>query len=48
MGMAAALRRCHLPLHGTLHRGIDDARNIARLLPFVVGGVPIPAAEDAS
>lgn len=36
-GMSAALRRVGLPLHGTHHRGIDDARNIARLLPWIVG-----------
>ena len=36
-GMAAALRKAGLPLTGTHHRGIDDARNIARLLPFIVG-----------
>ncbi len=36
-GMAGALRRVGLPLQGTHHRGIDDARNIARLLPWVLG-----------
>ncbi len=36
-GMSAALRRVGLPLHGTHHRGIDDARNIARLLPWILG-----------
>jgi len=36
-GMAAALRRVGLPLAGTHHRGIDDARNIARLLPYALG-----------
>ena len=36
-GMAGALRRVGLPLVGTHHRGIDDARNIARLLPWVLG-----------
>jgi inhibitor of KinA sporulation pathway (predicted exonuclease) len=36
-GMAGALRKVGLPLEGTHHRGIDDARNIARLLPYVVG-----------
>ena len=35
-GMAAALRAVGLPLAGTHHRGIDDARNIARLLPHCV------------
>lgn len=43
MGMAAALRRARLPLEGTHHRGIDDARNIARLLPLIVGeAAPAP------
>jgi inhibitor of KinA sporulation pathway (predicted exonuclease) len=36
-GMAAALKLCGLPLEGTHHRGIDDARNIARMLPWIVG-----------
>jgi len=36
-GMAAALKLAGLELDGTHHRGIDDARNIARLLPFIVG-----------
>ncbi len=36
-GMAGALRRVGLPLVGTHHRGIDDARNIARLLPWILG-----------
>ena len=35
-GMAAALEEVNLELRGTHHRGIDDARNIARLLPFIV------------
>ncbi|MBK9263204.1 MAG: exonuclease domain-containing protein [Polyangiaceae bacterium] len=36
-GMAGALRRVGLRLEGTHHRGIDDARNIARLLPWILG-----------
>jgi len=36
-GMADALARAELPLSGTHHRGIDDARNIARLLPWALG-----------
>ncbi len=36
-GMSAALRKVGLELIGTHHRGIDDARNIARLLPWIVG-----------
>jgi len=36
-GMAKALTRCGLTLKGAHHRGIDDARNIARMLPWIVG-----------
>ena len=35
MGMAGALKSVGLPLAGTHHRGIDDARNISLLLPFI-------------
>jgi inhibitor of KinA sporulation pathway (predicted exonuclease) len=37
LGMAGALARVGLRLEGTHHRGIDDARNIARLLPWALG-----------
>jgi inhibitor of KinA sporulation pathway (predicted exonuclease) len=37
-GVAQALAACHLEFEGTAHRGLDDARNIARLLPWIVGG----------
>ena len=37
LGMHEALARVGLPLVGMHHRGIDDARNIARLLPWVLG-----------
>ncbi len=40
-GMASALRRIGLPLLGKHHRGIDDARNIARLLPCILGSVAV-------
>jgi inhibitor of KinA sporulation pathway (predicted exonuclease) len=33
-GLAEAVARTGLPFSGTHHRGIDDARNIASLLPF--------------
>jgi inhibitor of KinA sporulation pathway (predicted exonuclease) len=33
-GMAEAMKLAGLPLLGVHHRGIDDARNIAKLLPF--------------
>jgi inhibitor of KinA sporulation pathway (predicted exonuclease) len=36
-GMAGALRLAGIELAGTHHRGIDDARNIAKLLPFILG-----------
>jgi inhibitor of KinA sporulation pathway (predicted exonuclease) len=38
-GMAGALEHVGLELTGTHHRGIDDARNIARLLPWALGRV---------
>lgn len=41
-GMAGALRRVGMTLDGTHHRGIDDARNIARLLPYCLGKEPLP------
>jgi inhibitor of KinA sporulation pathway (predicted exonuclease) len=40
LGMAEALRQVGLDLHGTHHRGIDDARNIARLVPYAAGRHP--------
>ena len=36
LGMAGALAHVGIELTGTLHRGIDDARNIAKLLPWCV------------
>jgi len=36
-GMEKALEVVDLPLEGTHHRGIDDARNIAKLLPYILG-----------
>jgi len=47
-GMAGALARVGLPLVGTHHRGIDDARNIARLLPWCLGRAkaPEPTRQD--
>jgi inhibitor of KinA sporulation pathway (predicted exonuclease) len=45
-GMAGALRRVGLPLEGTHHRGIDDARNIARLLPWVLGREQAPELSE--
>lgn len=45
-GNQTALRRVGLRPTGTHHRGIDDARNIARLLPYVLGRVPVPAPRS--
>lgn len=36
-GMAQALKLVGMELEGTHHRGLDDARNIARLLPYILG-----------
>jgi inhibitor of KinA sporulation pathway (predicted exonuclease) len=36
-GMAEALQLAGIALEGTHHRGIDDAKNIAKLLPFILG-----------
>lgn len=40
-GMAEALRACGITLSGTHHRGIDDARNIAKLLPYALGAAKL-------
>lgn len=42
LGNVQALRLVGLRPEGTVHRGIDDARNIARLLPYCLGRCPIP------
>ena len=42
-GMAGALEKLQLPLLGTHHRGIDDARNIARILPYAIGSLKVAA-----
>lgn len=41
-GLGGAIARAGLTFDGTAHRGIDDARNIARLLPFLLGRIPLP------
>ncbi|MBE9229571.1 exonuclease domain-containing protein [Phormidium sp. LEGE 05292] len=45
-GMAEALELVGMELEGTHHRGIDDARNIAKLLPFILGKQQISAVMD--
>ena len=42
-GLSGAVRAAGLRFAGTQHRGIDDARNIARLLPFVFGDARLQA-----
>jgi len=42
-GMSKALRLCGLPLEGAHHRALDDAKNIAQLLPWTVGGQRLAA-----
>lgn len=37
VGTIEALRRLGIAHEGTHHRGIDDARNIAKLLPYILG-----------
>ena len=45
-GMRRALRMAGLPLKGTHHRGIDDARNIATLLEFLIRSASSPRLTD--
>lgn len=42
-GLADAVARTGQSFSGTHHRGIDDARNIARLLPYVFDGGTVTA-----
>jgi inhibitor of KinA sporulation pathway (predicted exonuclease) len=37
VGMSGALRQLGFELEGTHHRGVDDARNIAKILNWVLG-----------
>lgn len=43
-GLSRAIRRVGLSFDGTHHRGIDDARNIARLMPWIYRREPFPPA----
>lgn len=47
-GMAEALQLAGIELAGTHHRGIDDARNIAKLLPFILGRQPLERSSHGS
>ena len=44
LGMETALNLCGLELEGTHHRGIDDARNMARMMSYILGRRQIPHA----
>ena len=44
-GMAKALHLCGLDLVGAHHRALDDAKNIARLLPWIVGGARLESGR---
>jgi inhibitor of KinA sporulation pathway (predicted exonuclease) len=43
-GMAGALALCGLKLEGAHHSGIDDARNIARMIPWITGARRVETA----
>lgn len=50
-GMRRALELCGLSVEGAHHRGIDDARNIARMLPWLLdpklkGTIKLNALKD--
>lgn len=47
-GLGEAVRLAGLQFAGTHHRGIDDARNIARLLPYVFGEARLGGAAAAT
>ncbi|MEE2786113.1 MAG: 3'-5' exonuclease [Myxococcota bacterium] len=44
ISMANAMKRCGLTMSGTQHRGIDDAKNLLRLMPWCLERQPMPAA----
>ena len=45
-GMAGALHLAQIELTGTHHRGIDDARNISKLLPYILGRQKISTTTE--
>lgn len=45
-GMVQALDLAKLPLLGVHHRGIDDAQNIARLLPYSLGRLTLGVSRS--
>jgi len=47
-GMAGAIKIAGLSLYGTHHRGIDDARNMAKLMPYILGKKLVPSKKLSS
>jgi inhibitor of KinA sporulation pathway (predicted exonuclease) len=47
LGLEGAVRLAGLKFSGTHHRGIDDARNVARLLPYIIGDQELPNRSKA-
>jgi len=47
-GLGEAIRLAGLSFSGTHHRGIDDARNIACLLPYILGDLRLPSSAAAT
>lgn len=47
-GLGGAIAEAGLVFEGTQHRGIDDARNIARLLPYALGNARIASQVGAA
>ena len=47
-GMDKALEILRIPLVGTHHRGIDDARNTARIAQLMFTNRPIPAVQSSA
>ncbi|UYZ83817.1 exonuclease domain-containing protein [Entomomonas sp. E2T0] len=41
-GLGQALKLANMEFIGTAHRGIDDARNMVRLLPYIFGDKKLP------
>ena len=46
-GMVQALNLGNIALTGTHHRGIDDARNISKLLPYILDRQKIPNISNS-
>ena len=46
-GMAQALNLTNIALTGIHHRGIDDARNISKLLPYILDRQKIPNTSNS-